>query len=226
MIEAREIYLKYPDGTTALKNISLQIKPGELLYVIGPSGSGKTSLLKLIMGIEFPSKGILKVFGQAVNKGNAAGIRRLRRMIGPVFQDFKLIDGRTAMENVMLGTRFLGVTPHQMKDSAIKALIKVGLEHKAFSPVENLSWGERQRVSIARAVSRNPLLILADEPTGNLDRDNALKILGLLTSFRNENTSVVITTHATHLIDEKEDCRCIQLDMGTIYREMKGWVQD
>lgn len=226
MIEAREVYLQYQDGTMAIKNISLQVKPGELLYIVGPSGSGKTSLLKLFMGIEYPSKGVLKIIGQTINKNNAAGIRRLRRLMGPVFQDFKLIDGRNAMENIMLGTRFLEMSPVQMKDNAKKALIKVGLGHKALSPVENLSWGERQRISIARAVARNPMLILADEPTGNLDKENALNILSLLSSFRNEKTSVIITTHATHLIDEKEECRCIQLDTGSICRETRGWFKD
>ena len=226
MIESRGVYLQYPDGTTALKEVSLQVNSGELLYIIGPSGSGKTSLLKLFMGIESPSKGVLEVLGQALSKGDAAGnrqARKLRRKMGPVFQDFKLIDGRDALENVMLGTRFLGLTPAEMKEGAKKALIKVGLEHKINSPVENLSWGERQRVAIARAVARKPLLVLADEPTGNLDKDNALNILDLLISFRDERTSVVITTHATHLIDEKDDCRCIQLEEGTIYRETKGW---
>lgn len=229
MIESKEVYLEYPDGTIALKNVSLQVESGELLYVIGPSGSGKTSLIKLFMGIEFPSKGMLSVLGQAMTKGDAAPgkySRRLRRMMGPVFQDFKLIDGRNAQENVMLGTRFLGLTPGEIKDGAREALTKVGLEHKIFSPVENLSWGERQRVAIARAVARKPLLILADEPTGNLDKKNALNILDLLTSFRDENTSVVITTHATHLISENDDCRCIELEAGTISRETKGWTKN
>lgn len=126
------------------------------------------------------------------------------------------------MENVMLGMRFLGLPHHQIKKDAHDALVKVGLEHKKFAPVENLSWGEGQRVAIARAVARKPALILADEPTGNLDKDNALNILSLLNSFRDEKTAVVITTHATHLIEEIDDGKFIQMEAGGICGERMG----
>lgn len=222
MIEAKGVCLQYSDGTTALKNIDLQVEPGELVYVTGPSGSGKTSLLKLFMGMEYPTAGSLKVLGQPIMKGQTEKIRQLRMALGPVFQEFKLIKGRTAMENVMLGMRFLDFPPGQLKENAGNALVKVGLGHKAFSLVENLSWGERQRVAIARAVARKPALILADEPTGNLDKDNALNILELLTSFKDNKTAVVITTHATHLISSKKDCTLIRVDGGSIRCERLG----
>ncbi len=216
MIEAREVSLRYGDGTLALKDIDLEVKPGELVYVTGPSGSGKTSLLKLIMGIEYPTSGSLKVLGQSMTKDNQANIRKMRRLIGPVFQEFKLIKGRTALENVVMGMRFLGIPPRQMKERARNALVRVGLEHKIFSRIENLSWGEAQRVAIARAVARKPLLILADEPTGNLDHDNALNILDLLTSFKDNNTAVIITTHATHLIENRSDATFIHIHEGSL----------
>lgn len=222
MIEAKGVCLRYPDGTMALKNIDLQVKPGELVYVTGPSGSGKTSLLKLFMGVEYPTEGSLKVLGQPMIKGQAERIRQLRMVLGPVFQEFKLIKGRTAIENVMFGMRFLDFSPGQLKENAANALAKVGLEHKAFSMVENLSWGESQRVAIARAVARKPALILADEPTGNLDKDNALNILELLTSFKDKETAVVITTHATHLIDGRKECTLIRVDGGSICCERLG----
>lgn len=222
MIKAEEVSLRYPDGTVALKDINLQIEPGDMVYVIGHSGSGKTSLLKLFMGIEYPATGYLKVLGQPVCKDQDTGIRQLRTKMGPVFQEFRLINGRTAMENVMLGMRFLDLPPGQLRENAYKALVKVGLEHKELSLVENLSWGERQRVAIARAVARKPVLILADEPTGNLDKDNALNILELLTSFKDENTSVIITTHATHLIDGEKDARLITMDKGSMKCERIG----
>ncbi len=215
MINAQGLCLEYSDGTLALKDISLQIDPGEILYITGPSGSGKTSLLKLIMGVEYPSKGILEVLHQPINRAEANNIRSLRKFMGPIFQDFKLIDGRNVLDNVMIGMRFLNIPPTSMVNEARNALVKVGLEHKSYSLVDNLSWGERQRVSIARAVARRPRLILADEPTGNLDHDNALNILGLLTSFRDENTSVIITTHATHLLKDQE-FKCINLSKGSI----------
>lgn len=126
------------------------------------------------------------------------------------------------MENVMLGMRFLDIPPGQLKDNASNALLKVGLEHKALSLVENLSWGESQRVAIARAVARKPVLILADEPTGNLDKDNALNILELLTSFIDQKTAVVITTHATHLINAEKNSKYIRMDNGSLSWERLG----
>lgn len=222
MIEAKEIQLEYPDGTIALNNISFSIDKGEIVFVLGPSGSGKTSLLKLLMGIELPTKGDLTVLGQSMAKATSHTIRSLRRKIGPVSQDFSLINGRNVLENVMLGLRILGIPSGQMKAEAKNALAKVGLEQKCFSMVEHLSWGERQRVAIARAVARQPQLILADEPTGNLDQDNALQVLRLLSSFANQETTVIITTHATHLIDLLSGYRCIELEQGKIIRDEKG----
>lgn len=222
MIEAQGICLSYPDGTKALKNVDLLIKPGEMVYITGPSGSGKTSLLKLFLGIEYPTEGSLRVLGQSMGKEHTKKIMKLRRTIGPVFQEFRLIKGRTVLENVMLGMRFIGISPHQMKENASSVLTQVGLEHKMKSLVENLSWGESQRVAIARAVARKPALILADEPTGNLDKKNALHILDLLTSFKDKNTTVIITTHATHLIEGKKDSMYIQVDQGTIRWERLG----
>ncbi|HYE83384.1 MAG TPA: ATP-binding cassette domain-containing protein [Clostridia bacterium] len=216
MIKAKGVYLKYPEGTTALQNINLEIEPGELVYITGPSGSGKTSLLKLIMGIEYPTEGTLNVLGQPMAKGQAAGIRRLRKLMGPVFQEFRLIKGRTAVENVMLGMRFLDDPLTHIKEDAHNALAKVGLKQKALSLVEHLSWGECQRVAIARAVARKPVLIIADEPTGNLDKDNALNILELLNSFKDNKTTVIITTHATHLIESAKTDRHIRMDMGSM----------
>ncbi len=222
MIEAKNVCLRFPNGIRALNEFDLQVNPGDMIYVTGPSGSGKTSLLKLFMGIEYPTSGSLTVLGEPMPSGQTDRIRRLRRLIGPVFQEFKLIDGRTAMDNVLLGMRFLGLPREQIQENAHQALLKVGLEQKAFALVENLSWGERQRVAIARAVARKPVLILADEPTGNLDKNNALKILDLLTSFINDKTAVIITTHATHLIDAEKPGKVIRMDQGNLTWERRG----
>ncbi len=218
MIETKNLCLQYPDGTVALNNINLQIGPGELVYITGPSGSGKTSLLKLFMGVEYPTAGILKVLGHPITRGPGGNIRRLRMALGPVFQDFKLVAGRSSLENIMLGMRFLGLSTGEIKENARDALARVGLEHKSNSLVENLSWGESQRVAIARAVARKPVLILADEPTGNLDKDNALNILELLTACKDKKTTVIITTHATHLIDETDGSH-IRLNGGNMRRD-------
>jgi cell division transport system ATP-binding protein len=222
MIEAKGVSLRYPDGTLALKGIDLEVKPGELVYITGPSGSGKTSLLKVIMAMEYPTSGSLKVLWQPVTKGQTGRINQMRRRIGPVFQEFKLIRGRTVLENVMMGMRFLEVSPRQMKENAGSAIARLGLAHKTHSSVENLSWGEAQRAAIARAVARKPVIILADEPTGNLDHANALNILELLTSFRDKNTAVIITTHATHLIEKQNNATFIRMDGGNITIERRG----
>lgn len=225
MIEGKDISLVYGDGTKALKGVNIAISKGQLAYIIGPSGSGKTSLLKLFMGIEYPTEGELKILGLKMERGQEANIRKLRRLIGPVFQEFKLIKGRTALENVMLGLRFLDIPSRMIKEESKNALIKVGLSHKIDTVVEHLSFGETQRVAIARAVARKPALILADEPTGNLDVDNALNIMGLLASFRNENTAVIITTHATHLLEDIDQGEIIKVENGIIKMESRGAVQ-
>lgn len=222
VIEAKGVYLVYADGTEALKDVNLQIQKGDIVYITGPSGSGKTSLLKLLMGIEYPTKGELKVLDLPIKREEENNIRKMRRLIGPVFQEFKLIKGRTALENVMLGLRFLDIPHRKIKEESIIALEKVGLGHKRDSLVEHLSFGETQRVAIARAVARKPAIILADEPTGNLDLDNALNIMNLLASFRDEDTSVIITTHATHLLDDCVEGRHIRVNNGTITVESRG----
>ena len=162
------------------------------------------------------------MLGQPIAKDQAGNIRRLRMKIGPVFQDFKLIKGRTAIENVMFGMRFLGLPSSQIKEEVNNALVNVGLEHKVLSLVEHLSWGECQRVSRARAGVRKPAVILADQPTGQLDTDNALKILELLTSLKDKKTTVIITTHATHLIEDKNYDKLIHVDGGIIHCERVG----
>ncbi|MBP7174966.1 MAG: ATP-binding cassette domain-containing protein [Thermoclostridium sp.] len=222
MIEANGVSLQYRDGTVALNNVQLKVNRGEFVYVTGPSGSGKTSLLKLMMGIEVPTTGYLSVLGRQISRRTPGKIRKMRREIGPVFQEFKLIQGRTAMENVITGMRFLKISTREMKQDAKNALEIVGLAHKANARVENLSWGEAQRVAIARAIARRPALILADEPTGNLDVDNALNILQLLASFKDKNTTVIVTTHATHLMEYQKDATVVHVDKGNITVERRG----
>lgn len=223
MIRVDKVSLIYPDKTKALTDINLDIKQGELVYITGPSGSGKTSLLKLLMGMEYPTTGRISVLGKSLSRRKYRSVQKIRRKIGPVFQEFKLIEGRTSFENVMMGMRFLGISPKKMRAQAHEALDKVGLGHKKFSKVENLSWGESQRVAIARAVARKPSLILADEPTGNLDYDNAINILSLLKSFKDNDTTVIITTHATHLIEE-ENATFISVNSGKITIERRELV--
>lgn len=221
MIVANNVGLSYPDGTEALKTFDFHIGKGELVFITGPSGSGKTSLLKLIMGIEFPTSGTFKVLGETIQADNTENIQNIRRKMGPVFQEFRLLEGRTVLENVMLGMRFLDIPLHIIKKNAVNSIERVGLGHKTKHTVDRLSWGECQRVSIARAVARKPVLIIADEPTGNLDKENALNILDLLTSFTDSDTTVIITTHATHLIEDKQCGVFIKMNAGEMQLERR-----
>lgn len=221
MIVANNVGLFYPDGTEALKTFDFHIDKGDLVFITGPSGSGKTSLLKLIMGMEFPTQGSFKVLGENIESDNSDKIQRIRRMMGPVFQEFRLLEGRTVLENVMLGMRFLDLPLHVIKNNAMESIERVGLGHKLKHTVDRLSWGECQRVSIARAVARKPVLIIADEPTGNLDKENALNILDLLTSFTDTDTTVIITTHATHLIEDKQIGVFIKMNAGEMLIERR-----
>jgi cell division transport system ATP-binding protein len=221
MIVANNVGLFYPDGTEALKAFDFHIDKGELVFITGPSGSGKTSLLKLIMGMEFPTQGTFRVLGENIESDNSDKIQRIRRMMGPVFQEFRLLEGRTVLENVMLGMRFLDLPLHVIKNNAMESIERVGLGHKLKHTVDRLSWGECQRVSIARAVARKPVLIIADEPTGNLDKENAINILDLLTSFTDTDTTVIITTHATHLIEDKQCGVFIKMNAGEMLIERR-----
>lgn len=222
MIKTKNLSLIYENGTVALKDVNLNIEAGDIVYITGPSGSGKTSLLKLFIGMEYPTVGQVNVLGLNIDKTESKKIRKLRKRIGPVFQEFKLIQGRTSLENVMMGMRFLGMSNKEIKEEAENALVKVGLKHKIKSLVENLSWGETQRVAIARAIARKPAIILADEPTGNLDMDNALNILDLLASIKSEDTAIIITTHATHLLEDIEVGKFVKVDNGNVSVEVRG----
>lgn len=222
MIKAKNVSMIYGDGTIGLKEFTLDISNGENVYITGPSGSGKTTLLKLLMGIEIPTTGQLEVLSKSMVGISDSDLRKLRRKIGIIFQEFKIIKGRTSFENVMMGLRFLEISPKEMKDRAITILKQVGLENKINSKVEHLSWGENQRVAIARALARKPVLILADEPTGNLDLTNAHNILDLLISLKDKDTTVIITTHATHLIEDFKNGTFISINNGEIIVKKAG----
>lgn len=221
MIKSRELSLQYKDGTYGLKNVSIEIPKGELVFITGPSGSGKTSFVKLILGMEKLTQGDLFVLDYNMKSITDKELVKLRQSIGPIFQDFKLLDGRSVCDNVLVGMRFLNIDSGTMYEKALIALEKVGLSHKVHSRVENLSYGEKQRVAIARAIARNPKLIIADEPTGNLDKKNSIIIFDLLKSFKAEDTTVIVTTHATHLIKDIKDSLHIQVEDGKLkYQEV------
>ncbi|OJV66026.1 MAG: ABC transporter [Clostridiales bacterium 38-18] len=214
MINSQDCSLTYKDGTDALKPFCLKIDKGEVVVILGASGSGKTSFLKLLLGIEKPTTGSLEVLGNQMSSMSTTQIRKLRMHIGPIFQDFRLIEGRTVLDNVLLGIRFLEIPKRERTELTLTSVERVGIQHKLNQVVDYLSWGERQRVAIARALARKPNLIIADEPTGNLDHDNAINVLNLLSNLAGPETTVIITTHAAHLIDEIPFTQIITIKEG------------
>jgi len=214
MISFLGVY-KYYDSTPVLQNISFKIEKGELIFITGPSGAGKTTLLRLIFGSERPDEGEIKVGDFELSKIRQSEIPYLRRFVTFVFQDFRLRQDLTVYENVALPLFILGQKEKDIKQKVYDTLKNIGLRHRADSLVRTLSGGEQQRVAIARAVITNPRIILADEPTGNLDPDTSKEVMTL---FRNVNAmgcTVVIATHNPELF-QNTPYRVILLKEGKI----------
>ncbi|MBD2292288.1 cell division ATP-binding protein FtsE [Anabaena sphaerica FACHB-251] len=217
MVELRSVTKTYTNGYHALLDVSINIKKGEFLFITGPSGSGKSTFLKLLYGQELPSQG--EVIVDDLNVANLRGDRLslLRRRIGIVFQDYKLIPQRTVAENVTFVLQAQGYTRKEIQRRLEPTLKLVGLLSKADSFPDQLSGGEQQRVSIARAIIATPPLLLADEPTGNLDPDNSWQVIQILQKLNTFGATVIVTTH-----DEQLVRRCnhpvVQVKNGRLYR--------
>lgn len=217
MIRASGLSKVYPNGAVALEGLDLFVDRGEIAFIKGASGAGKTTLFKLILGMEDLSSGELSVDGCRMGQKHPGIIRSVRRRISVIFQDFRLIKGRTALENVEMGMRVLGLTGSRMRDAACAFLEQVGLSNKMNTYVEHLSWGEQQRVVTARALARKPCIILADEPTGNLDEDMTEKVMQLLLSAGNNGATVIVATHESDVLDR--GYRVITLRNGTVVQD-------
>jgi cell division transport system ATP-binding protein len=200
VIQLRNISKTYPNGSPALSNINLDIKHGDFIFITGPSGSGKSTLLKLFYGEERPTQGELVVDNCQPAKLKGDRLSMLRRRIGIVFQDYKLIPRRTVSENISFVLWAQGYTSQEVQRRLEPALKMVGLTHKANCFPEQLSGGEQQRVSIARAIVGTPPILLADEPTGNLDPDNSWQVIKILTKLNAIGITVIVTTHDESLI--------------------------
>ena len=215
MIRTHRLSKLYPGGVVALQEVDLAVERGEFVFLTGPSGAGKTTLLRILLRQEVPTTGQVVVNGRNVAALPSAKIPELRRTIGVVFQDFKLISRKTALENVAYVLNVAGVPRADQKKRAYAALRGVGLQHRAGALPAALSGGEKQRVAIARAVVNEPDLLLADEPTGNLDPDLAIEIMRLFREINARGTTVVVATHDRDLIQRMQR-RTIVLERGTI----------
>ncbi len=216
MIVFEHVSKIYHNSWTALYDINLRINKGEFVFLTGPTGAGKTTLLKLIYCADFPDAGELNVDGYSINKHCTDKIiTQLRRKIGIIFQDFKLLTERTVYENIEFALRVIGIRPYLIPEIVMSALSKVGLTNrKDFYPYQ-LSGGEQQKVSIARALAKNPEILLADEPTGNIDYKGSAEILGLLKEINYSGTTVIMATH-DYLLAENSNKRIVKLQDGKI----------
>lgn len=200
MIEFNQVSKSYRGGFTALNNLTFNIKAGELVFLAGHSGAGKSTLIKLIAGIELPTKGSVLVNGQNLAKISRTAIPYIRRYIGLIFQDHKILFDRNVFDNVMLPLNIMGLTYQQARKRVLMALDKVGLVGKEKQNPVSLSGGEQQRLCIARAVVNSPRILLADEPTGNLDSAYALDIMELFKSFHQAGVTIIISAHDESLM--------------------------
>jgi len=212
----------YSEGGDALNNVSLSIEKGEFVFVVGPSGSGKSTLIKLMLKELEPTSGKLCIAGQQLSKLKRRQVSKYRRNIGVVFQNFELLGDRNVYENVALAQRVIGVPKRKMKKNISSMLSLVGIADKAMAFPDELSGGERQRVALARALVNRPSILLADEPTGNLDPKNAWSIMGLLDEVNKLGTTVIVVTHNPEVVDTMQK-RVIAIKDGVVVLdELKG----
>ncbi len=215
MIQMFHVYKTYGKDLEALVDVNLDIQKGEFVFLAGPSGAGKSTLLRLIFRDELPTSGQILVNGRNIVRMKLRTVPHLRRTLGIVFQDFKLLRDRTVEENLALVARVLGLPTSEGRLRVAQLLKLVGLSHKAKTPPYKLSGGEQQRVAIARALMNNPIALLADEPTGNLDAELAADVARLLLEINRRGTTVLVATHDLKLAEETGR-RTIFLKMGRI----------
>ncbi len=218
MIRFEDVTKTYKGDVVALKELSLEILKGEFVFLVGPSGSGKSTFLKLLLRDEVATEGRVLVAGRDIGRLGAWKVPQLRRNIGCVFQDFKLLTNKTVYENVAFALEVIGRPKHIVRTQVPQILDLVGLTKKADSFPTELSGGEQQRVSIARAFVNRPLILLADEPTGNLDPATTVGIMRLLDRINRTGTTVVMATHDQRIVDAMRR-RVIELDHGSLMRD-------
>jgi cell division transport system ATP-binding protein len=215
VIEARNVSKVYGRGVYALRDLTLRVDKGDFVFLTGPSGAGKSTLLRLLLRRDVPTEGQLVVGGRDLATLTARQVQAYRRSIGFVFQDFKLLQKKTVLENVAFVPRVLGMAEPQQQRRTFQVLKWVGLQHRMSALPLELSGGEQQRIAIARALVNDPVIILADEPTGNLDPDLSLEIMNLFREINARGTTVLVATHDRELI-RRVGRRAVTLDRGAI----------
>lgn len=220
MIEFRNVSKTYDTGTEAVHNANFTIDKGEFAFLVGSSGSGKSTLIKLILKEEEPTSGTIIINGKDTTFLKQKRVPFLRRSMGVVFQDFRLLPDRTVYDNVAYAMYIVRSTPRHIRRQVPMVLSLVGLSNKAKMYPNELSGGEQQRVALARALVNNPSMLIADEPTGNLDPETAWDIMTLLNDINNRGTTVVVATHAKDIVDRMKK-RVIQIEEGNIIRDDK-----
>ena len=214
----KDVKKTYKTGTTALYDLNLTIEKGEFVFVIGHTGCGKSTLVKMLYREEKPDSGSINVGGIEVSKLRNGKVYKLRRKIGVVFQDFKLLPKLTVYENVAFALEVFGVTKEEIYEKVIKVLDLVGLKGKARNYPDELSGGEQQRVAIARAIVNGPKLLICDEPTGNLDENTSMEIMRVLEEINQMGTTIIMVTHETEIVNKLKK-RVILLDTGRLLKD-------
>ena len=221
MIEFRNVYKVYEPGTRALNGISMKIEDGEFVFLVGPSGSGKSTILKILTAELQPTSGSVFVNGFTLEKIRRSAVPYMRRTLGVVFQDFRLLQDRNVYDNVAFAQRVVMAPAREIKHRVPEVLGLVGLSAKYKAYPKQLSGGEQQRVAIARALVNRPEILLADEPTGNMDPENAWHIMELLEKINEMGTTVVVVTHSQEIVDRMQK-RVITMKRGVVVSDEKG----
>ena len=223
LIELRNVYKRYNNGVTALCDVNLTISKGEFVFVIGASGSGKSTLIKLLYRQEKPTRGEVYVGGINVAKLRNGKVYKLRRKLGVVFQDYKLLPKKTVYENVSFALEVYGLRKDEVRKRTLKAIEQVGLKDKLRSYPSELSGGEQQRVSIARAIVNNPKVLICDEPTGNLDPKMSMEIMKVIDDINKDlGTTIIMATHDEKIVNKMKK-RVIEIEKGLVAKDtMKG----
>ena len=226
MIKFSNVSKEYKNGVRALSNVSLSIKKGEFVFLVGSSGAGKSTLIKLILKEEEPTEGKIYLNDKDITKVKNRRIPYIRRNVGVVFQDFRLLPNKTVYENVAFAMEIIGAHPKEIRRNVPMVLSMVDLSKKAYCYPDELSGGEHQRVAISRAIVNNPPVLIADEPTGNLDPETAWDIMKVLRDINRRGTTVLMATHAKNIVDVMKK-RVIAIEAGKVIRdEEKGVYED